>query len=89
MIDNLQIRLCFREEGSFWVAYLAQRDTLEGMFAIGSISMEAVRKSPVIKAQFIDIMKQIVEATIEETTGRKASWGDLRAAPAHERPGQA
>lgn len=73
----MKIRLALREEGSFWNAYLALADTMEGAKLVGSIMMGAVRKHPEIKAAFQACMQQVLANAIEDVTGNAPDKWDI------------
>ena len=84
---KLKIRLAFREEGSFWNAYLALPNTMDGAKLIGSIAIGAVKGNSGIKTKFMDVMKDIIAEAIKDTTGTVVDdWSTEHAAEA-ERAG--
>jgi hypothetical protein len=56
-----KFRLALRVEGPFWVAYLADIDSMKGATIIGSIAMSAAC-DPTVKTTFISTMKMALEA---------------------------
>jgi hypothetical protein len=78
-------RLAFREQGNNWNAYYALTDTLDGALHLGSIKMGAVADNPQRKQAFMDLMRDVVADTIEQTTGKRPTWNKAQAAPEHER----
>jgi hypothetical protein len=83
----MKIRLALREEGSFWNAYLASPDTMEGAKLIGSIMIGAVRKNPQLKDAFREIMQQALADSVQEITGKAPEFDVVGPAPQHERAG--
>jgi PRTRC genetic system protein C len=80
-------RLALREEGSSWVAYYAMPGTMEGAIFLGAIRMGAVTTRPERRQQFMDLMREVVSDTIEDTVGTRPTWGGPQKAPEHERSG--
>ena len=92
MVDKLEQigRLSMRQEGGFWVAYYAMPETMDGAIFLGSISMGAISgHNGHRKANFMDMMRDIVSEIIEDKTGIKPEWGGETTAPEHERAGNA
>lgn len=83
----MQVRLALREEGSFWNAYLALADTMDGAKLIGSIMIGAARKNPEIKAGFQALMQQVLADAVKEVTGEHPEKWDIGPAPEAERAG--
>lgn len=83
----MNIRLAFREEGSFWNAYLARSDTMKDAKLIGSIMIGAVRKNADAKAAFMALMQQILADAVEDVTGEQPEKWDIGPAPEAERAG--
>jgi hypothetical protein len=83
----MKVRVAFREEGTFWNAYMALPDTMENARLIGSISMGAVRQSPEIKDAFMDVMKRVLALAIEGATGEVPDHWITEKAPESERSG--
>ncbi len=83
----MNIRLALREEGSFWNAYLAKTDSMDGAKLIGSISIGAVKKNPEAKAAFQALMQQILADAVEHVTGEPPEKWDIGPAPEAERAG--
>lgn len=86
---KLKLRIAFREEGTFWNAYVANTSSMEGAYIIGSIAMGAVTQNPDIKARFMDLMKDVLADAIKSTTGNQVGDWETNHAPAHERGGRA
>lgn len=85
--EKLPVRLALRIEGEWWVAYLAQADTMEGAHRLGSILMGAIRGKPERKEAFMDLMQSsVIGDAIEEVYGLEPGWTEPQA-PA-ERAGQ-
>lgn len=83
-------RLVLRVEGSFWNAYLAESDTMDGAELLGSIRMAAVESSPEMKARFMQMMQDLLAMALREAAGITMSWPEPpQPAPEHERSGSA
>lgn len=85
MSKNIRVgRLAMREEGTKWVAYYAQDDTMEDAVELGSLAMvfaaDIERKN-----QFMGLMKECVADLIEEHVGVRPAWGGTEPAPEHEK----
>lgn len=81
-------RVALRVEGPMWNAYWAPSQTsMEGAVLLGTIRMEAVKKSDRAKQSFIALMKIAFEAEAEAIVGSKVEWGDVKPAPERERAG--
>jgi hypothetical protein len=84
------LRLALRVEGSWWNAYAAPINTMEGAVLLGSIGMGAVTTEgggERRKQAFIDLMKDVLDEFIKDFTGSAPEgWNDPVAAPEHERP---
>ncbi len=83
----MKIRLALREEGSFWNAYLAQSDSMDGAKLIGSIMIGAAKKNPEVKAAFQALMQQVLADAVEQVTGEPPEKWDIGPAPEAERAG--
>lgn len=70
----MQIRLCFRNEGGFWNAYLAGMESMEGAKLVGCINMHSVESSKEIRDSFIDLMKVVLGEAIKNMTGEAPEW---------------
>ncbi len=86
---KMPIRLALRIEGDWWVAYLAQHDTMDGAKRLGSILMGAITDNPVRKQAFMAIFQGMVGDAIRETTGQSPDWAEPQSAPEAERAGRA
>jgi hypothetical protein len=87
-MTNKPLRLAFREEGTWWVAYIAKTSSMEGAFEIGRISMNPVLRSDELKRGFMDLMIEIMKMGIEDMGASIESWEEQRA-PESERSGRA
>jgi hypothetical protein len=86
----VKLRLALRVEGDYWVAYAAERQTLEGSVVIGSIRLSAVIGNHNIarKEQFINLMKQVIsDAANGPYPGAYQKWSEPK--PAHDPMGEA
>jgi hypothetical protein len=81
-------RLALRVEGDLWCAYYALPDTMDGAVFLGSIQMAFVQDED-RKTVFMMLMEAAVGDLIEESTGTRPVWKNLRRAPEHERSGSA
>jgi hypothetical protein len=81
-------RAALRVEGDNWVAYYAEPDTMEGALFLASIKMKLVENEE-RKQQFMTLVRAIVGDLIEEAMGQRPSWKRPKAAPPHERSGNA
>jgi hypothetical protein len=78
-------RLALRDEGEFWNAYYAETDTMDGALLLGSLHMRAAQ-IPARKAQFMELMKEVVADIIQDAVGVRPEWPKPpQAAPEHER----
>jgi hypothetical protein len=83
----MKVRLALREEGSFWNAYMALENTMDGAKLIGSILIGAARKDPQIKAAFMAVMQQTLANAVQDVTGKAPDAWDVHSAPEAERAG--
>lgn len=86
---TLPIRLAFRVEGEFWVAYLARANTMDGAKRLGSILLGAVENSHKRKQAFMDLMQDMMADGIKDVTGQAPNWNEPQPAPEAERAGRA
>ena len=91
MENKIQIgRLAMRQEGGQWVAYYAMNETMDNAIFLGSIAMSAIAgHNGHRKANFMDMMRDIVADIVEDETGHRPIWGGEISAPEHERAGNA
>lgn len=82
-------RLAMRQEGDFWNAYYALRETMDGALLVGSIVMGAITNNPKHKEIFLSLMVSVVSDLIKHETGHMPTWGEPETAPEHERAGSA
>ena len=82
------LRLSFRVEGDWWVAYAAPLTTMDGAVTLAKIHMAAVRAKP-RKEAFMALMRDIIDDYIRDTFRQEATWGEPEVAPEHERSGRA
>ena len=79
-------RIAFREEGSLWVAYYADLETMEGALYLGSVQLKLVRDSDERKSRFMELMRDGVSAILLEQGGERPVWPEQpHVAPEHER----
>lgn len=90
MSTDLKMRLSFRREGKWWVAYTAELGTMKGAQPIGRIALAIVEAEPARKQQFMDLMQEAVSDLVQATTGVRPIWpSPPQPAPEHERSGSA
>lgn len=81
-------RLAMRHEGTWWNAYYAMPDTMEGAIHLGSIKIRFVEDNKERKDAFLEFMKQAVADIIKDELGVEATWPDgVQSAPESERSG--
>lgn len=80
-------RIAFREEGAGWNAYYAAPDTMKDAIFLGSMRLSIAVNKPDLKQEFMDLMRSVVSAYLEDTTGRRPSWLAPERAPESERSG--
>lgn len=85
---QLPIRLAMRVEGDWWVAYLAQADTMDGAKRLGSILLGIAEKNPEHKRVFMELMTAVLADAIEDVFKQQPTWGEPQAAPEAERAGR-
>lgn len=85
-----QMRIAFRVEGDFWVAYAAVIDSMKDAVPLGSIRMSIVQDWQA-KEIFMALMRDAMTAVIQDVTGKTVVWPEPagRPAPEHEKLGQA
>lgn len=83
----LEIRLAFRVEGDWWVAYAAPTDTMEGAQELARIAMMLVHGPEGFdrKQGFMALMRGALEDQIAAITGGTPYWPEPVPAPEHER----
>lgn len=87
-LKTLPVRLALRVEGDWWVAYLAQADTMDGAKRMGSILMGIVEDKK-RKQAFMDLMRDAMDDAIKELTDGAVTHWTERPAPQAERSGRA
>lgn len=86
---TLPIRLAMRVEGDWWVAYMAQMETMEGAKRLGSILMGIVENNPECKQAFMSLMQSAMSDAIKHVFHQTPDWNAPQAAPEVERAGRA
>jgi hypothetical protein len=82
-------RLAMRVEGTWWVAYYAMPNTMEGAIDLGRIQMRFVEDKE-RKDTFMELMKGAVSDLLAERIGARPTWPDgPQPAPESERSGHA
>lgn len=81
------IRLAMREEGDWWVAYVATTQNMDGAHEIGRIKIGAAKR-PAIRRAFLDVMVATLETVLGEMGLQPIGWAQ-GPAPEHERSGRA
>ncbi len=89
MNDQPQMRLAFRQEGKWWVAYMARLETMAGATPLGRIRMTLAGGSEITKQAFMDCMKVAFSELVKGTFGKAPTEWETRTAPEHERSGNA
>lgn len=89
MSDKIELRLAFRTEGDWWNAYIAESGTMSGARKVGSILMAAVRDNVDRKQAFMALMQSFMSDVLKDVTGSRPLWWEPKAAPEHERAGNA
>jgi hypothetical protein len=89
MTNKLPIRLAMRAEGDWWVAYMAQPDTMDGAKRLGSILLGIVERNAEHKQTFMALMQEVMTAAIKDVFGQTPDWSEPQAAPESERSGRA
>jgi hypothetical protein len=89
MEKKIPLRLAMRVEGDWWVAYLAQDDTMEGAHRLGSILICAVIDNPYLRNQFIKLMQEMITHGMHKAFDRTPVWDEPEPAPQSERSGRA
>ena len=84
---NSPIRLAMRVEGTWWVAYLAHSDTMEGASEVGRIRLSIVKDQD-RRTAFIEIMTKFMSEVIKDRFGVVPDW-KTEPAPESERSGSA
>lgn len=80
-------RLAMRHEGTFWNAYYAMPDTMDGAVLLGSIAMRFVADAT-RRDRFMALMKEAVSDIIAEQAGHRPTWPEgPHRAPESERAG--
>jgi hypothetical protein len=82
------IRVAFRTEGRWWVAYVAGRDSMQGAIEIGRILQTAAEHHDAVKDGFIALMAKVMKLHLEDM-GIAVLDMRTQAAPESERSGQA
>ena len=68
-------RIALREEGVFWNAYYARPVTMIGAIFLGSISLSLVGRSPLLKREFMDLMRNAASDHVKFHNGDELVWG--------------
>ena len=86
-LKTLPVRLALRVEGDWWVAYIAEADTMDGAKRIGSILMGIVEDKK-RKRAFMDLMRSAVDDAIKEADNGAKTTHWHRAVLPRKRRGQ-
>ena len=81
-------RIAYRVEGTLWVAYYAETDTMDDAIFLGSIRMAGVEKKE-RKEAFMALIGGMVSELLSARIGDPVRWSDPKPAPEHERGGNA
>ena len=87
--DRPAMRLAIREEGRWWVAYIAKQHTMEGALEIARVAMGAITQDPETKDRFMELCKRIVEMALAASNVKIDQWLEPQTAPERERSGHA
>lgn len=87
-MSKMALRIALRVEGSWWVAYLAPPQTMEGALELGRIRM-SIAENPDRKQRFMQLVQDAVAEVIADTTGSAPEMFETQSAPEHERAGRA
>ena len=86
---TMPIRLAMRVEGDWWVAYMAQKDSMDGATRLGSILMGIVEHNQERKQAFMALMQSAMTDGIKDVFGQTPDWNAPQSAPESERAGRA
>ena len=86
-VVDAPIRLALRVEGSWWVAYVADRDTMKDAREIGRIALAAVR-GDALRERWKTLMGDVLRFELAEA-GLTVARMDEQVAPMSERSGSA
>ncbi len=79
-------RLAFRHEGDYWNAYYAVADSMNDAVPLAGIRFAIVHDYPARKAEFMNLMREVVGDLIEKQCGVRPIWPiPPQPAPEHER----
>ena len=87
--DEPPVRLALRQEGDWWVAYLASTGTMKGSLEIGRVLMGIVASNEDNRRAFMDLMSKALSDAIEHEFGVRPERIEERPAPEHEKYGNA
>lgn len=88
-MSNQPGRIAYRVEGSWWVAYYALPNTMEGAIEIARIRMAVVDPNDDRKVTFMSLIQGFITEFLSSTTGEAPNWLDPVKAPEHEKAGRA
>lgn len=89
MDDVLNLRLALRVEGSRYVAYYADGDSMDGAIEIASMH-SGVIDNDLVRERFMEFAREVFDAIMLSAFGVRPEWnGDPTPAPEHERAGRA
>ena len=90
-MSEAPIRLAFRVEGDWWVAYLAKRSSMDNARELGRVLMGIVTgpNSEERKQAFMDLMKAAIAGATDQLWNIKPEFWDEQPAPEHEKSGSA
>lgn len=84
------VKLAFRQEGDFWNAYLADRNSMRDSVLIGSINIRVVSENEHLKDAFMDLMQKSTEHMLKTAVGVSVQgWKEPQQVPESERSGNA
>lgn len=81
-------RIALRDEGTFWNAYLASMDSMDGALHIGSLRMSIVRNNGKARQAFIELMQSVMADALHDLKINVERF-NIEPAPEAERGGRA
>ena len=88
MAKDPDVRIAFRMKGDWWVAYMAQPDTMDGAIELGRILARLPASNQTIRQAFMRCMQDVFAEVVVETLGLRPDGWHERPAPEHERAGR-
>lgn len=85
-MEHPPFKLALRQEGSWWVAYIAVHGETKSV-EMSRIRMIVAEESPAIKAKFIELNQLAVEQGMKAIGHEIGGWSEPVTAPESERSG--